>query len=142
MKSVNSGNGSAQDTYLKLIQRFPLRPIGDDQELDEAIKLIDELLDRQLDEYEQWYLDVLSDIVEKYEHANVEIPSVPDGELLKFMIEQRGVTQAEVASKTGIVESTISAIVSGNRPLNRDHISKLSEFFGVAPGVFFGNSCG
>lgn len=34
------------ENYLKLIHQFPLRPIRSDAELDQAIQVIDSLLDR------------------------------------------------------------------------------------------------
>ena len=55
--------GKTEDRYLDLIRRFPLRPLRNGAELDAAIAVIDELIDRPtLTAPEQDYLDVLSDL--------------------------------------------------------------------------------
>ncbi len=55
--------------YLKLIRKFPLRPIRSEEVLDRAIAMVDALGSRikDLTADERDYLDVLADLVEKYE---------------------------------------------------------------------------
>jgi HTH-type transcriptional regulator / antitoxin HigA len=99
--------------------------------------MVDSLLDREeLTAPEQDYLDVLSDLIEAYESEHVEINPVGDADLLQFLIENRGTTQAGVARHAGIAESTISEVLSGKRSLNRSQIGKLARFFHVEPGAF------
>src|SRR6266571_889027 len=118
--TIRAVYGKTEDRYLDLIRQFPLRPLRTDADLDAAVKAIDALLDRpELTAPEQDYLDVLSDLVEAYETEAVPMRPVGDAELLRFLIEQNGVTQAAVASGTGIAESTISAVLAGKRKLNR-----------------------
>src|SRR5438105_3070698 len=108
------------DRYLELVHRFPLRPIRSDKELDQAIRVLDSLLDRtRLEPEEKDYLEVLSDQIERYEDIHVQLPSASDAEVLQHLIEATGVTQAEVAKSAGISESTISEVLSGKRTLNR-----------------------
>ena len=129
--------GKAEDRYLELVRRFPLRPLRTDADLDAAVMVIDSLIDQDtLSAPEQDYLDVLSDLVEAYETEAVPMRPVADADMLRFLIEQKGVTQAEVAKKTRIAESTISEVLAGKRKLNRAQIGKLSRFFHVAPGTF------
>jgi HTH-type transcriptional regulator / antitoxin HigA len=123
--------------YLKMIRQFPLRPIRSDAELGRAIEVVNLLLDRdQLDPGEEDYLDVLSDLVEKYETERHPMPPVSDADMLRHLIEARGITQARLAADTGIAESTISEILAGKRGLNRKHIETLARYFGVGPAVF------
>jgi HTH-type transcriptional regulator/antitoxin HigA len=129
--------GKREDRYLDLIRRFPLRPLRTDADLDAAVAVIDELLDRAaLAAPEQDYLDVLSDLVESYETETIPMRPVSDAELLRFLIEHKSVTQAEAASGTGIAESTISEVLSGKRKLNRGQIAKLARYFHINPGAF------
>ena len=59
--TLNTLYGKRQDRYLELIHQFALRPIDNDQELESAISVVDQLLDQQkLTQPEQDYLDVLS----------------------------------------------------------------------------------
>jgi HTH-type transcriptional regulator/antitoxin HigA len=56
--------------------------------------------------------------------------------MLDFLIEQRGVKQADVARGTGIAESTISELIRGKRRLTRGQLEKLSGYFHVSGAVF------
>src|SRR5438105_1417748 len=125
-----------RDAYLDLVQAFPLRPIRSDEELGEAIKVIDSLLDREsLSPAEQDYLDVLSDLIEKYEGEEHPMTPVSDAALLRHLIEARGVTQTQLSKRTGIDETTLSLVLAGKRNLSRGHIGKITHYFGVAPGA-------
>jgi HTH-type transcriptional regulator/antitoxin HigA len=125
------------DIYLELVRAFPLRPLRDDADLDRAITVIDSLLDRKtLGRDEEDYLDVLSDLVHKYETKAYPIGPVSDADLLRHLLEARGIAQADVAAGTGIAESTVSEVLAGKRKLNRRHIAALAKFFHVSPAVF------
>jgi HTH-type transcriptional regulator / antitoxin HigA len=75
-------------------------------------------------------------LVEQYKEQTQQIPPASDAEMLRHLLEAQGVTQVEVAQETGMIESTISAVLSGKRRLTRDHIGKLSRYFKVSPSVF------
>ena len=135
--SIASIYGKAQSTYLDLIRAFPLRPLRSEADLDEAIATLDVLIDKDsLEAAEADYLDVLSDLVERYEEEEHPISPASDAEILRHLLEAKGKTQVEVARETGIIESTISAVLAGKRYLTRDHIGKLSRYFKVSPSVF------
>ena len=127
----------ADDRYMELVRQVPLRPIRSEAELDRAIAMIDSLLDRaKRDADEEDYLDVLSDLVEKYEDEHDPMPPASGSEMLRFLIESQGTTQAKVAAETRIAESTISEVLAGKRELNRKHIEALARHFHVSPAVF------
>lgn len=127
------------DSYLSLIHRFPLRAIRNDRELDEAIALINELLDRpKLDEGETDYLDVLGDLVEACEERAHPIEPASDAAMLESLLTDRGQSQLQVAAATGIANSTLSNVLHGKRQLTRDHVRRLAKHFQVDPGVFHG----
>src|SRR4051794_36379992 len=96
-KAPNVGDArgpAANDVYLELVRKFPLRPIRNDKDLDRAIAIIDALIDQdKLSPDEEDYLDVLSDLVKKYETEHHPIPPVSDAEMLRHLIEARGTTQ-------------------------------------------------
>jgi HTH-type transcriptional regulator/antitoxin HigA len=135
--SIASVYGGQQDRYLELVCRFPLRPIRSDAELDEAIQVLDSLIDQdELTPPEDDYLDVLSDLVEAYEDVHYPIGPVSDADMLRSFLDSHRVKQSAVAKGAGITESTISEVLSGKRKLNRKQIGKLARFFHVDPGVF------
>jgi HTH-type transcriptional regulator / antitoxin HigA len=122
---------------MELVRLFPLRPIRTDTELDAAIAVVDSLIDQdELSAPEQDYLNVLGDLIEAYEEEAVPVRPVADADMLRFLIENKGDTQAAVAKRVGIPESTISEILTGKRKLNRKQIGRLSRYFRVEPGVF------
>jgi len=127
-----------RDLYIELVHRFPLRRLRSDAELDEAIAIIDELVTRKdLTPGESDYLDVLSDLVHKYESTEDPISPASDAEVLRFLLESNGMGQTELAKRSGIAGSTISEILTGKRKLSRRHIAALSRVFHVSPAVFF-----
>lgn len=135
--SITTKHDKANDRYLNLVIRFPLRPIRSDKYLEAAIKVIDSLLDREnLAPEEEDYLEVLGSLVKQYEQEAHPMAPVSDVEMLQHLIEAKGVSQTEVSKATGIVDSTISEVLKGKRSLNRDHIGKLSRYFHVSPSVF------
>jgi HTH-type transcriptional regulator/antitoxin HigA len=113
-----------------------MRVISPDEELTRAIAVIRPLLCRALDEGEQDDLDVLSDLVEKYEAEEHPMPRVSDADMLRHLIDARDVTRARLASDVGIPDSTISEVLAGKRRLTRKHIGTLANDFGVSPNVF------
>lgn len=128
------------DKYLKLIRSFPLRPIRTDAENDEAIEVIASLGSREpLDPAERDYLDVLVDLVRKYEVDHYPVPHVSGPAIVRHQIEARGVTQAEVSSGTGIAESSLSDMLAGKRKMATNHVKALARFFGVTTDTIIGD---
>jgi HTH-type transcriptional regulator/antitoxin HigA len=137
MRTASSQAGAEQEAYLKLVLKFPLRPLRTGKELDRAIKMIDSLIIRgDLDSGEQDYLDILTDIVEKYEADTVPMTPVSDAVMLRHLVDARGITQSKLAAEVKIPMSTISEVLNGKRRLNRNHIAAVCRFFGVSPAVF------
>lgn len=137
MSTLRALYGKREARYLELVRAFPLRPIRTSAELDAAIAVVDSLLDQdRLSAPEQDYLEVLSDLIETHEDEAVPMKPASDVDMLWFLIESRGVTQAAVAKQVGIPESTISEVLAGKRTLHRKQIGKLARYFHVEPGVF------
>ena len=129
--------GPGRDSYLELVIKFPLRPLRTDKELDRAVEMIDSLIVRgNLEPGEQDYLDILTDIVERYEAEEHPIAPVSDAVMLRHLIEARGVKQSKLAADVKIPMSTISEVLNGKRRLNRNHIAVLSKYFGVSSAAF------
>jgi HTH-type transcriptional regulator/antitoxin HigA len=136
-KAASGAHDKVDPAYLTLIGRFPLRPIRTDSVLNAACTVIDELTDRDdLSPAESDYLDVLGDLVEKYEDEHVEMPHVSDGAMLRCLMEDQGVQQVDIVRGTGISKTVLSLVLSGKRNLTREHIEALSRYFRVTPAVF------
>jgi HTH-type transcriptional regulator / antitoxin HigA len=130
------------DTYLKLVKRFPLIHIRDDDHLDEALKLLNALLRQEPEEGTREYLDVLTDLVAAYEHKHVPMPDVSEADVLRELMRSNRLSQMELAKAVGIAQSTISAVATGARSLTKGQVLKLAKFFGIGPAAFLPRDAG
>jgi HTH-type transcriptional regulator / antitoxin HigA len=123
--------------YMELIARFPLRPLRSDRDLERASKIANALAIRtDLTQGEADYLDVLTDIIEKYEELHYPVQRVSGVELLRFLLSEQGKPHVAVARDLGISPSTISEILSGKRDFGRKYIEAFSRYFCVSPATF------
>jgi HTH-type transcriptional regulator/antitoxin HigA len=123
-------------TYFELVKRFPLTHIRSNEHLAVATEMIDQLLQEELDEGAQEYLDALTDLVEVYEDEHVLIPDASEADVLRELMRANGYTQPVLAKKVGIAQSTISEVLNGARALTKKQVIKLAKVFGVSPAVF------
>ncbi len=79
-RSAPRGKGAA--LYMELIARFPLRPLRSNRDLERASKIANSLAIRDnLTQGETDYLDVLTDLIEKYEDIQYPVQDVSGVEL-------------------------------------------------------------
>ncbi len=91
------------------------------------------------DEGAELYLDALSDLVASYEDAHHAIEPASDADMLRHLMEAKGITQAQLSRQAGLPKSTISEVLSGKRPFSRSMIRKLAAHFRVDASVLAGN---
>lgn len=140
MKESFALRGRIRDRYLELVSEFPLTSIKSDEHLSAAQIVLDRLLARgQLNGGDLAYLDALSDLVAAYEDEHHAIRPPSDAEMLRHLLEAKGITQSELSRATRIAKSTVSEIVSGKRPFSRSVIRKLADYFRVDVGVLAAN---
>jgi HTH-type transcriptional regulator/antitoxin HigA len=85
---------------------------------------------------EEEAIELLTLLIERYEAERYPVPDADPVDVLRFLLEQNGLSQRDIATELGS-ESTVSLVLSGKRRLNRDHIARLSRRFHVSPAVFF-----
>jgi HTH-type transcriptional regulator / antitoxin HigA len=102
-----------------------------------ASAVMDQLLD-EVGEDEKHLLDVvldyLSNQVETYEADHVKIPDAPPREVLRFLMEQQGLSQSDLADCAP--QSRISEILNGRREISKELAKALAKRFGVGVGLF------
>ena len=139
-KSKFALKGKGRDSYLDLVLAFPLSSIRSDAHLAEAQRIMDRLLAKgALDDGEETYLDALSDLVGVYEDEHHAIEPASDADMLRHLLEAKGVTQSQLSQAAGIAKSTISEVLSGKKPFSRHLIRKLADYFQVDVGVLAAN---
>jgi len=132
--------GKSRDSYMELVLDFPLASIKSDEHLAEAQRMMDQLLARgKLDEGEETYLEALSDLVGAYEDEHHPIEPVSDADMLRHLMDAKGIAQIQLSRDTGLPKSTISEVLAGKKPFSRQMIRKLADYFHVDVGVLTAN---
>jgi HTH-type transcriptional regulator/antitoxin HigA len=116
----------------------PMLAIRNAKEYDDAVAklnvLLDEIGDNPKDPRYR-LIDTLSVLVESYDDEHYPMPEVSGVDMLKFLMEQHGLTQGELP-EIG-TQGVVSDILHGRRSLNVRQIEGLSKRFNLPPGAFF-----
>jgi len=124
----------------------PYLPIRDDAHYEEALALIESLLEEAEDAADNplnAIIDMLGRAIERYENRDDEMVAFEqrtleqpaDLALLRLLMAQHGLGTAdlpEIGSK-----SLVSRVLAGERSLNKKHIAALAKRFQIHPGLFF-----
>jgi HTH-type transcriptional regulator/antitoxin HigA len=127
----------------------PYVHITDRRRYEEALQLIEELLDETQDTPDDplnAIIGMLSQAIEAYENEDEELAAFDrrvmdqpaDLAVLRTLMDQHDLGTAdlpEIGSK-----SMVSRVLSGKRSLSKKHIEALSKRFGINPGLFFSTS--
>lgn len=125
---INDDNKKA---YEKLIKRFPLRPIRDDEQNEQAAEICDMLTDRgdSLSQAERDYLEVLTDLIAKYESKwDDECAEMSPRELIQYLMDQNGLAQKDLVPEFGS-PSRVSEFLKGERHLSLEQTKRIAERF-------------
>jgi HTH-type transcriptional regulator/antitoxin HigA len=76
----------------------------------------------------------LADQVKAYEDENYVIPEAEPNEVLKFLMEQRGLKQDDLGDIAP--QGRISDILTGKRSISKEIAKKLATHFHVRADVF------
>jgi HTH-type transcriptional regulator / antitoxin HigA len=79
-------------------------------------------------------LDYLANQVEAYEAEHVNIPDARPREVLRFLMEQQGLSQSDL--RDCAPQSRISEILNGRREISKELAKALAVKFEVSVGVF------
>lgn len=132
--------GKIRDSYLEQVLTFPLASIKSEEQLAQAQDVVDRLLAKgDLDDGEETYLDALSDLVAAFEDIHYPIEPASDADMLRHLLDAKGVTQAELSRDTRLAKSTISEVLSGKKPFSRQMLRKLADYFQVDVSVLAAN---
>ena len=80
-------------------------------------------------------LDLVGQLVEDYEGTRHVIPDAAPHEVLRFLLDQHGLKQSDLAAEIG-GQSVVSDILSGKRAINARQAKALAVRFGVSAVAF------
>jgi HTH-type transcriptional regulator / antitoxin HigA len=73
--------------------------------------------------------------VRDYEERSIEIPDAEPSAVLRFLMEQHSLRQADLAAIFGS-QSNVSEVLSGKREINARQARALAHRFSVSPAAF------
>ena len=83
-------------------------------------------------------LTIVSDIVESYEKEHYPIAKPTIGELISLSIEEKGLTQRQLAKEIGVSPSRISDYITGRAEPTLRVARALCITLGIAPAAILG----
>jgi HTH-type transcriptional regulator / antitoxin HigA len=79
--------------------------------------------------------ELLATLIEDYDDRHYPLPDVGPHEMIRYLMEQRGLKQADLVELIGS-RSQVSDMVTGKRGVSKAQARKLAEFFKVSPALF------
>ena len=137
MSGVATDLGRMSTVWEAFHAEVPLRAIRTDADYDAMVELMNQLLDAVGDNEQHRLaelLGVVGDLVSGYEAEHFAVPSGEPREVLRFLIDQKGLKQADLGDI--LPQPNLSAILNGRRAISRVVAKQLAERFNVAIDVF------
>ena len=122
-------------TYTGLMAMHLLRPIHDQVDAENAAEMIDLLAGHKLNAEQDDYLDLPSDLYEKWETAQFPIIRARGAELLRLVLAERGEKARDLAKLLCIDASLAYRLLRGERQLTAAQIRKLAGCYGLDPAA-------
>jgi len=140
MRIAKTSRGGATDDYLNLVRRFPLRPLRDDSEQEEAVHILSGLvggLDAHLSKGEREYADALGYFIREYDARHYPLPRRKRSplQLVKSLLEEHSMNVTDLGKILGNTTAA-SLFLAGKRELSKSHIRQLSAHFRIEAGAF------
>lgn len=129
------------DDYFDLVRRFPLRPIRNRDQYDQAgeihYQLVSKADDRDLSDGERDYSDALGRFIRDYDEVHFSLgPKMTPLEALQYIMSETGMKPVDLGRLLGSGSGQASLILNGKRELSKANIRRLAEHFHVSPALF------
>lgn len=113
------------------------------QQYEYALNRIEELLplvtdEAPLSDVNAIELTIVSDVVEAYEKKHYPIAKPTIGELISLSIEEKGMTQKQLAKELGVSPSRVSDYISGRAEPTLRIARALCVILGIVPAAMLG----
>lgn len=126
-----------QASWLVFDSMAHLRPVQSETDYDRMVALMDSLLEAAGDDDDHplsGLLDVVGELVSKYEQKHHAIEPAEPKDALRFLMESRGLKQEDLSAL--VPQGNLSAILAGKRKISTALAGKLAKFFGISAAVF------
>lgn len=139
MKTRRAHDFSSMPTdYGELCREFLPRPIHDRTGYEHTVEMADVFAghEERMSDGQNDYFDLLCDLIEKYEQATVVRPKVAAPDLLKHLLEEHGLSGADLSRILGRSANLGPMILRGERKITAAHAVRLGKHFGLSSGAF------
>jgi HTH-type transcriptional regulator/antitoxin HigA len=124
--------------YAALLAEVLPRPIQSEAENERALKVVDKLMSKGEDKLtteEGVLLELLIQLIERFEEQHYAIPEAPGHRVLRTLMENRGLKQKDLLPIFGS-KGIASEVINGKRAISKEQAKKLGEFFHLSPAAF------
>lgn len=111
--------------------KIELKPIKNEKQYRDYLKIIDSLIDCLEGSPEEDTLELVSILVEDYEDKHYHIEAPDPIEAIKFKIAEGGLKKQDLATYFGS-PSRVSEVLNRKRPLSLEMIKKLHSGLGIS----------
>jgi HTH-type transcriptional regulator/antitoxin HigA len=138
--AVKTHRTTVRDDFLELVQKFPLRPIRTNKQLEAAHAVIDELTripEEKVSSDLSDYLEVLGDLTLAYEQKQMEgeTDDVTGLDILLHLMQEHEMSASALGRLLGHRELG-SKIVRAERSISKANAKVLGEHFGLPAETF------
>jgi HTH-type transcriptional regulator/antitoxin HigA len=137
-KAPRPGSAGIAAAWLRLREKTGIGVIRTQDEYDRMATLLDRLVDEAGDDEAHalaGLADLVATLIERYEAAHVRLPRMAPREVLRFLMDQHDLTQADLRKELGS-QGVASEVLGGKREINARQARALAARFGVSPASF------
>lgn len=130
-------NNSINEIYGSLLMQTRPHVIRDDEDNERCIELLESLVnEHHLTPEQEELVGVLRLLIHDYEKRFVIDPGATQAEIVQHLMKANNLSPKDMEPVLG-TKSAVSMTLSGERPLSKGQIRRLSERFHVSAEVFF-----
>jgi HTH-type transcriptional regulator/antitoxin HigA len=121
--------------YRKLVADAAPAVVETEAENERLLAIIEPMMSCELTPEEEKLFDLLVKLVEDFEERHYPMGESSPTEMLKFLMEQRGLRQRDIVHLFGS-SGVASEVINGKRAISKNQAKALAEFFHVSPELF------
>jgi HTH-type transcriptional regulator/antitoxin HigA len=124
--------------YANIVALHPPRPLHDEVDERNVHEIVDALAGHDLTADQEDYLDLLSDLLLKYQadrRQRIRARRTP-AQRLKYLMAESGTTPSGLAKVLGCSQSLVSLILCGKRELSKANVKRLARHFKLDTDYF------
>ena len=124
--------------YEELVRLFMPRPIHDEVELANATEIADGLAGHNLNQEQEDYYDLITDLIDGYEseHYPIRTRKFSGIAMLRYLLDENDMNAADLARLLHCDRTLGPKILNGDRQLTANHIKNLCARFKASADLF------